>query len=265
MDMTQKYYSIGSPDETPLSSFVQDGGYCSILRTIGCVGDSMASGEFESEDAEGNKGYHDFFDYSWGQFIARDCGCKVYNFSRGGMTAKEYMQSFAEENGFWDADKACQAYIIALGVNDIINCGQEIGSVSDIDLNDRSKNADTFAGYYGGIVQRLLEISPKARFFFVTMPKNENGSLSPDHTELLYALTDIFPFSYVIDLDTYAPAHDETFRRSFYMGGHLNAAGYRLTAKQIESYIDFIIRHNMDDFTQIGFVGTPYHNSGCKW
>lgn len=259
------YYNINDPDERPLDHLVSDGGYCGILRTIGCVGDSLSSGEFESEDMAGNKDYHDLFDYSWGQFLARDCGNTVYNFSRGGMTAREYMESFAQHQGFWDKKYACQAYILALGVNDILNQGQPVGTVSDIDLRDWHNNKDTFAGRYGAIVQRLREQQEKARFFFVTMPQNENGSLSPAHTRLLHDLTTVFPHSYVIDLDRYAPPHDAAFRSSFYMGGHLSAAGYRLTAKQIESYIDYIIRHNMDDFRQIGFVGTPHHNEKYAW
>ena len=263
--MPELYYSINGLNEKPLDHLVTDGGYCCILRTIGCVGDSLSSGEFESEDADGNKGYHDMFDYSWGQFLARDCGCTVRNFSRGGMTAQEYMESFAQQNGFWQDELVCQAYIIALGVNDIVNQNRPVGSTDDIDLSDWRKNNKTFAGYYGAIVQRLREKQEKARFFFVAMPQNENGSLSPAHTKLLYDLTGLFPHSYVIDLDRFAPPHDAAFRASFYMGGHLNAAGYRLTAKQIESYIDYIIRHNMDDFRQIGFVGTPYHNAKYAW
>ena len=265
MTKTERWYRLNDPKETPLEHFVEDGGYCSILRTIGCIGDSLSSGEFESEDADGNKGFHDLFDYSWGQFLARDCGVTVYNFSRGGMTAREYMESFAEENGFWADDKVCTAYILALGVNDIVNAGQPVGSVEDIDLSNWQNNAETFAGYYAGIVQRLLEKQSKARFFFVTMPQTEKGSLSPAHTKLLHDLTNVFAHSYVIDLDRYAPPHDEAFREMFYMGGHLTAAGYRLAAKQIESYIDCIIRHNMDDFRQIGFVGTPYYNAQYAW
>ena len=255
------YFRFNDPAEKPLETVVPDGGYCAILRTLGCVGDSLASGEFESLDAEGNRGYHDMFEYSWGQFIARDCGSKVYNFSRGGMTAKEYMESFAQANGFWDPAKACAAYIIALGVNDILNAGWEIGSTADIDLADWRNNKKTFAGYYAAIVQRLKEIQPRARFFFVTMPKDENGSRSPAHTALLYDLTRLFSHCYVIDLDAFAPPHDETFRARFYMGGHLNAAGYLLTAKQMEAYIDYIIRHNYEDFRQIGFVGTALSHS----
>ena len=256
----EKYLDFENPAEVPLTDFPANGGYCALLRTIGCIGDSLASGEFESLDGQGNKGYHDMFEYSWGQFMARDCGSRVYNFSRGGMTAGEYMRSFAQENGFWDPEKACDAYILALGVNDILNAGQPVGTVEDIDPADWRLNAPTFAGYYAGIVQRLREFRPDARFFFVTMPKDEHGSRSPAHTALLYGLTKLFPHSYVIDLDAYAPAHDEAFRRRFYMGGHLNPMGYLLTAKQMEAYIDYIIRHNPADFMQLGFIGTPWKN-----
>lgn len=255
------FFDFNNSAEQPLERLAPNGGYTAILRTVGCVGDSLSSGEFESMDASGNRGYHDMFEYSWGQFLARDCGLTVYNFSRGGMTAKEYMEGFAEENGFWDDDRLCRAYILALGVNDIINAGMPVGEIGDIDLSDRRNNKKTFAGYYAAIVQRLKEKRPDARFFFVTMPKDENGTRSRAHTELLYALTKVFPHSYVIDLDRYAPPHDEAFRRRFYLGGHLNAAGYLLTAKQVGSYIDWIIRHNPDDFAQIGFVGTPFRNA----
>ena len=253
------------PGEKPLEKLAAGGGLTPILRSVGCIGDSLASGEFESLDPEGNRNYHDYFEYSWGQFMARECGLQVRNFSRGGMTAEEYMKSFAEANGFWAKDKACRAYIIALGVNDILNARQPVGSLADVDLSDWRKNRPTFAGYYAGIVQRLLEIQPKARFFFVTMPRDENGSRSKEHTALLYNFAEVFPFSYVIDLDAYAPVYDAEFRKYFFMGGHLNAAGYLFTARMFSSYIDYIIRHNPDDFTQIGFVGTDFHNVDYRW
>ena len=102
-------------EEKPLDTLVGDGGLCGVFRTIGCVGDSLSSGEFESLDASGNKTYHDMFEYSWGQYLARMAGLTARNFSRGGMTAKEYCESFAEANGYWNPDLACQGYILALG------------------------------------------------------------------------------------------------------------------------------------------------------
>ena len=34
---------------------------------------------------------------------------------------------------------------------------------------------------------------------------------------------------------------------------------YRLTALMVESYIDYIIRNNPEDFKQVSFIGTPYY------
>ncbi|MBR0509752.1 MAG: SGNH/GDSL hydrolase family protein [Clostridia bacterium] len=253
----EKLYRFSDGTERPLDRLPDDGGFCGIFRTVGFIGDSLASGEFESTDEDGNRGYHDMFPYSWGQFMARDCGFTAYNFSQGGMSAKWYMDSFADEKGFWDTDKLCQAYVLALGVNDILNAKQTVGSEADIDLSDwRHNNRETFAGSYAAIVQRLREMQPRARFFFVTMPRDENGSRSPAHTAFLYRLAELIPHSYVIDLDRYAPVYDAAFRKQFFLGGHMSPAGYRFTAKLMEAYIDFIIRHNMQDFKDVGFIGT---------
>lgn len=258
---------MAQEDEKPLDRMVADGGFCGIFRTIGCIGDSLSSGEFEGTGENGEKTYHDFFEYSWGQYMARAAGCKVYNFSHGGMTAQVYCERFAEENGFWDNDKACQAYIIALGVNDLLVLSNtEVGSVADIDIENYKNNKKTFAGYYAEIIQRLKEIQPDAKFFLVTMPRlqtetEEKKRLSDKHAELMYAFSDFFSNSYVIDLRKYAPVYDKKFRESFYLGEHLNPCGYILSAKMIMSYIDYIIRHNMKDFKKVGFIGTPYTNT----
>ncbi|MDY3928758.1 MAG: SGNH/GDSL hydrolase family protein [Clostridia bacterium] len=261
---------LGTENEKPLDSFPQNGGFTSIFRTIGCIGDSLASGEFESLDEEGNKGYHDYFEYSWGQFMAREAGTKVYNFSRGGMTAKEYCESFASHMDFWNPEKRCQAYVIALGVNDISAYGKDLGSISDIDINDYNNNKKTFVGYYAQIIQRLKANQPKARFFLMTCPvssgRDSDRIEAEDlHQKLLYDMAELFDYTYVLDFRKYAPVYDDDFKKKFYLGGHLNAAGYLLTAKMVMSYIDYIIRNNMEDFAQVGFIGKDFHNVSAKW
>ena len=141
-----KNFRLCAPaDERPLENWVTDGGYTSIFRTIACVGDSLSSGEFETlDEGTGVRHYYDMFEYSWGQYIARSCGAKVLNFSKGGLTAKEYCDSFAEANGFWDKEKACQAYVIALGVNDIYNQNKPLGDISDINTENWRENKETF-------------------------------------------------------------------------------------------------------------------------
>ena len=249
-------------DEKPLDRLVSDGGFCSIFRNIACIGDSLSSGEFEALDENGNRSYHDLFEYSWGQFIARDCGSRVYNFSKGGMTAKEYWNSFARDNGFWDEEKLCEAYIIALGVNDLFGLKMEVGSISDICDEDPDKNAETFAGFYARIIQRIKSMQPHARFFLVSMPRESEGAEAPKdtHNELLHALAEKYDHTYVIDLYNYAPRYDKEFKRRFFLYGHMNPMGYRFTATMIESYIDYHIRHNPEDFYQIGFIGKPQYD-----
>lgn len=250
---------ISSKDEKPLENMVSNGGYAAIFRRIGVVGDSLSSGEFESLDENGSKGYHDYFEYSWGQNLARMCGSTCYNFSRGGMTAKEYCESYADSMRFWDPQYACQCYIIALGVNDIHNQGQDIGSVEDICNEDYTKNADSFTGWYAQIIQRLKKIQPRAKFFLMTMPKETERRIQEKteaHRKTLYDLTDYFDNTYVIDLYKYGPLYDAEFCKKFYMGGHMNPMGYVLTAHMVASYIDYIIRHNPEDFKEVGYIGT---------
>ena len=246
-------------DEKPLDNLVDGYSHTSIFRTMAFIGDSLSSGEFETRDENGVAGYHDLYDYSWGQFIARKNGIKAHNFSKGGMTARRYVEEFAEANGLWDKDKACQAYVIALGVNDLYNYNHEIGSIDDVDDENYRNNKPTFAGNYARIIQRYKEISPDAKFFFVTFP-NTN---TPHHDaqthamiNLLYDFAEHFENSYVIDLYKYGPVYDAEFKKKFFLYNHMTPSGYLLTAKLVDSYIDYIVRHNPDDFKTIGFVGT---------
>ncbi|MBS6831749.1 MAG: hypothetical protein KH216_02785 [Clostridiales bacterium] len=64
MDLTK---FMANKDEKPLDNIAINGGFTSIFRTIGCIGDSLSSGELEAFEA-GLKSYHDYFEYSWGQF-----------------------------------------------------------------------------------------------------------------------------------------------------------------------------------------------------
>lgn len=251
-----------SSDEKPLEHYVTNGGFCGIFRTIGCIGDSLSSGEFETRTEDGISGWHDMYEYSWGQYIARSTGSTVYNFSRGGMTAKDFFNSFGEECGAWK--NLCQAYIIALGVNDLgqaRNAGEELGDTDNLSGWD----ADTFAHAYGNIIVKLKRLQPKAHFFLMTLPKEENETdeqrrYRERHSEILYEIAEKFVNCHILDFGKYAPVYDADFKSRFYLGGHLNPMGYILTARMVESYIDYIIRHDTKSFSHAGFIGTSlYH------
>jgi len=253
MDWDKVLYNEG---EQPLDHLVDGYSRTAIFRTVGFIGDSLSSGEFETVDGEGKRHYHDRYEHSWGQYIARKNGLTAYNFSRGGMKAQWYMESFAEENGFWDPDKACQAYVIAMGVNDIYNSHQEIGSIEDIEAERHQR--PTFIGFYADIIKRYKEISPDAKFFLVTFPRGSRGATEDtvNMVNALYAMAEYFDNCYVIDLFKYGPTYDEKFKEHFYLHGHMNPSGYILTAQLVDSYIDYIVRHNPDDFRGAGLIGT---------
>ncbi len=255
---------FNNENEKPLDNLIQSGGgMFSIFRTVGCVGDSLSSGEFEAFSDEGLTGWHDFYEYSWGQYMARAAGCKVFNFSKGGMTAKDFYGRFGSTCGAWNPENVCQAYILALGVNDIGD-GSMLGTMEDIDLAN-----DTFASQYAMIIKDFKRRQPKAKFFLMTIPRSnctaERAAFEDRHAELIYAMAEKFKNCYVLDFRKYAPVYDEKFKDMFYLAGHLNPAGYILTAQMVISYIDYIVRHNIDDFRQVGFIGTPYYNVNYKW
>lgn len=257
--MDINYYYAG-PNEKPLDRIMDDGGFCSIFRTICCIGDSLASGEFETMDESGEKHYYDFYEYSWGQYIARMTGSKVWNFSRGGMTAQEYCDSFAEANRCWDIQKASQAYIIALGVNDLMWQNYPLGNVEEVVCEQRG-DKNTFAAYYGEIIRKIRKLNPKSKIFLVTMPHDESDTEDRDkkkrnHADLLHRIAKEMENVWVIDLYQYAPVYDQKFKEHFFLNGHMNAQGYILTAKMIASYIDYIIRMDTEAFQDTPFIGT---------
>ena len=260
----EKFYSCDK-NEKPLDNIVTDGGFCSIFNSITFVGDSLLSGEFDYTKDDGERGLCDIASYSWGRILGKMAGIdKVYVYSQGGMSTGCY-HDFADKNGYWNKEDATQCYVIALGVNDF-NQKAPLGSADDIDLNDYNNNRYSIIGNYAKIIQRYKEIQPEAKFFLVSMPKDiERGIENAKKLlEALNVLADIFDNTYIIDLYNNAVTYDDVFRDLFFMGGHMNPAGYVLSAKMIASYMDYIIRHNMDDFRQVCFIGTPHKNNNYK-
>ena len=196
--MNNKQFEIGA-SEQPLDIIKETCGFAGIFKQIGVIGDSLASGEFESHDENGNIVYTDMYEYSWPAVLERITGTKYNNYSRGGMTAREYVQSWADTNGFWQWN---QAYIIALGNNDSFVFGHPLGSVKDVNADCPQDNGDTFFGNMGKIVSKLKTIEPNARVFVVT-PQLRGEACDNDIRYIaseLAKLCDMFEFTYLLDM-----------------------------------------------------------------
>ena len=244
--------------ENPIATISQQPGLCSIIQRWGFVGDSLCSGEHEYTRADGTKVYHDIYEYSWGQrMVAAIGGAAVgYNFSQGGETAKGWIEHFWNYPLNRNADISarqhpCQAYIIALGCNDR-NKFETGNAATDIDLSDYTRNADTFIGYYGGIIQRIKSLVPGAHIFVVTIPTlTGNEEFSAE----IRKLPGMFDRTWLIDLEKYGlDFTDPELKSRYFLMGHMNAAGYQLMAWVFMTYINWIIEHNMEAFSDIALI-----------
>lgn len=256
-------------EENPLANISQAPGLCSIFHYWGFIGDSLCSGEFEYTKPDGKTGYWDCYEYAWGQRMCDLMGVKGEIFSKGGETAKGWIRHFwdSNENKLKNCakDNPKQVYMIALGVNDSNPKNTKdypLGSTTlDIDLRNYNNNALSFAGCYAGIIQRLQEMQPEVKIFVVTIPRTDKRYTG--YNAVIRQMADIFRDVWVIDLEKYATSYYESDEfKALYKPdrhGHLNPAGYEYTAWEFMTYIDWIIRHDMAPFKEVGFMlpGAP--------
>ncbi len=256
------------------TDLVPDGGMTAILRSVAVFGDSLASGEQEYTNKDGSKGFYDDYDLSWGQFMARKCGLTVKNFSRGGLTAKGFQDLAHTMRAFYKLNR-CNAYIIALGSNDVTKMDviypDGFGSVADIDLNNYQNNKQSFCGYYAKIIQQIKELEPFAKIFVTTLPKRHDR---PDenvikytnmHAEFLRELPSLFDRVYVIDLNAQDfTVYTPEFNKKYALGGHMSTMGYKYMGDVIATYIDYIICENPQEFKSMGLIGTDFENTNYK-
>ena len=221
--MDNKRFELGA-NEQPLDIIKETCGFAGIFKQIGVIGDSLASGEFESHDENGSIVYTDMYEYSWPAVLERITGTKYNNYSRGGMTAREYMQSWADANGFWQWN---QAYIIALGNNDSWLFGHPLVVTPQL----RGDACDKDIRYIASELAKLC---------------------------------DMFDFTYLLDMTAHAPVYDAEMRKSFGLGFHPNPMGYYAYALMVANYIDYVIRSNPREFATIPFVGTSLKNKDYK-
>lgn len=244
-----------APGENPLDNLKDTCGFAGIFKEVGVIGDSLSSGEFESRDGDGNILYHDMYEYSWPAILERLTGTVYHNYSRGGMSAREYLESWADQNDFW---KWNQAYIIALGNNDVFGLDHPVGSVADIHPEDPAANPDTFFGNMGRIVSKLKAIEKDARIFLVSMQRRGEEQADPlicSIADEMKKMCGMFSFTYLIDMSHDGPVYGQEMRKNFAMGFHPNAMGYYVYALMIGNYMDYIIRQNPKDFFEVPFIG----------
>lgn len=269
-------------NDNPLSMIIRGASYAGLIHSWGIVGDSLSSGEMQCYDSTSTSAtdykFVDMYQWSWGQRFAKLNGVDAYNFSNGGQTTWGWIKSQGQVHdasyiggvggGDWRhaqlAENRKDGYIIALAVNDRskIQSGEyALGEASHImqydgtdnDIDDTSTNPKSFYRYYAGIIQRLKSVSPKAKIFCVT----PLGSNYDELSSAIRNIVDLYEDVYLIDLAKYCPI---SWSGAYYMNGHGSAMGYEYTAYEINTYIDWIIRKNFDEFKGTALIGTDYRD-----
>ena len=253
------YYITNACSVNPLDVIKETPGFVGAFLKVGCIGDSLASGLSTAYKPNDEHQYNpDFYQHSWGQYLARATGNTYYNFSIGGLTTRSWLASEFATRCF-DGDHNCTAYIIGLGQNDY-NKSIPLGTISDINDEDYTQNPDTFYGNYGKIIQKIKEMFPltKPKIFVITDPWQsvENAG----YNTAIRAIAEHFANVWLIDMYQYGRTIlNKNFLVSWKRDGHWNAMGYQYFAWMIATYIDWIIRNNYQHFKDVELIDTEYY------
>lgn len=274
----------GTGANTPLGRFKYDGGMANIFKRISCIGDSLTSGVCEFKDENGsNNAATSFTEYAYPAHMSRVLGIECKNLGAGGRTAANrsaeqlasgvskysilsWLYNARNVKEYWhdnETDKS-DAYIIALGTNDIANYGSFTGDLStdaDIDVSAKSITVNdntTSVGGYCEIVNAVTAVQPRARIFCVTLPNTrESDAARSEMNTKIKAIADAYKsigtYIYVIDLETHGVSKEDaaSWKAVYYSGGHLNPLGYKWIADAYMTYIDYIITNNPAEFKGI--------------
>lgn len=207
----------------------------SLFQNIGIIGDSYASGELYA-----NNNYTDHYEISWGQILARKNGVKAVNFSKGGLTTRDWL---ADDHGLslLNSSDPQDLYIIVLGINDY----QKLGNSYLGAENDVNTQANTFYGNYGKIITAIRAKAPQAKIVLSTMSYDEQGT-AHNYNEAIKTLAQHF------GLPVIEQNNDALFTSDLYLnhmvGGHPTAPVYAAMANAFQRLIEKSMVDNLDYF-----------------
>ncbi len=242
-----------------------------IFDNWGFIGDSLTSGFLTVPNVDGvnplldSKGGlgRNIYRLSWGQILCKKYGVRGTNFSVGGITAKEWVLQypFGDHSGYsnetnqynvnFTSDKKT-SYTICLGTNDVINeTDNPLGSISDIDINNKENNADTFYGNYAKIIQYCRELCPSCKIFLITPMKEWSiGAETKGYNDAVRQICKLFKKCYLIDL----AKSKEVIAEQYNYEAHPTSIGYSYVANLIANSINAIVANNMTDFIFQGAI-----------
>lgn len=249
-----------------VSLFAEKGEKMELLRLfprIAMIGDSLSSGEIVEDDDRALGvlfgGVHpergvvdqgpacvDKTESSWCSHITRRINAKCVHYTRGGITAKGWLETY---NYFMALEKEkYPLYFIALGANDFN--GYKLGDPSDT-LKD-----NTFLGYYNEIIKSIKIINPHAVVLCLSMYYDEDetrvnsfGNKDIDFTNGVKKLTENYEKVYFLD---FAHEGKNVLNKTEYIRrGHYDSVGYLAVSYEIEAIANKVLAEHVNDLKDI--------------
>lgn len=211
----------------------------SLFTDVGVIGDSYASGEIYATDGSliGDK-----YKISWVQQLARKNGFTGYNFSSGGLSTRTWLIS---EHGLkkLNNSKACDLYILVLGINDYYGLGESYLGVQE----DIENGSDTFYGNYAKIINAVKEKTQNAKIMISTIAirnieSSDNKTLIKKFNDAIINIANHYSIP-VIRQDTYSYFNSATYSDNM-IHGHPTAVGYSILATELEKCIGIAMVEN---------------------
>lgn len=248
-------------DENPLSIVKETAGYTSIIHRLGVVGASFTNGG--ENTTSGTCPLSVMREFSWPQNLARLCGSIAYHFGQPGMYCKQWLN---DVGGYYtqmaQPEYACDAYVISFASNDAnpSKADYGLGTIADVHIGSESENGASFYGYLSQIVARCHSVQPRAYLFLMTYPYDYSQTETKGYNQAMRDIVTAYRNAgyriYLIDYATYGMTEEQAQNKGMFRGSHYVGTGYQYMTYEICTYIDWIIKHNMEDFKDIAFVQT---------
>ena len=251
-----------APKASDISSAISEYGathlssnyYCgfSLFENIGVVGDSYASGAYgESSSASSAV---DHINKSWPQILARQNGCSVTNYTKGGISTRTFITNSTIGLPALLADTPKELYILALERNDynIENHGESgyLGAITDITNHSLGSYPDTFYGNYATIIENIMNHAPNAKIVMMSGDYKSSNTLGTSYNQAVQIIADHYGLPCMVQLDEPFFSSDY-YRTQWAAGGHPSAIIYSGMETAIERMFNKCVAENKSYFTYI--------------
>ena len=216
-----------------------------IFKKVVCVGDSYTSGHIQLKGGTMDATNEEF---SWVRFMENitgntwiNCGCSGCNV----LTWQTHERGLPKAKSIGKV----QAYVVGLMINDTSDSNRHVDLGTK---NDIGTDAQTYYGGMSKIIRELNTISPNAKIFINTCPKN--GDRYKDYNNAVREIVETYKDAYpvhCIDLSIVSDYYSNESLLNDAINAHYTAIGYEQFAEIYNYVLSDYINNNVSSFQDI--------------